>query len=306
MVNSSLNISLNYRYNCAVVLQESGLPSQALWWANVTNSSGTVSYFSRGPTIRWTAFPGPYQYAVGTSSPGFVPAQSPIRFQLNPSGYGANVSFQAAEYRLNFTAIGLGSGIAWVLNLTAPNGSVQQYTVRGSDLVLSEPAGTYLYTVGAGGYSASPDSGAVLVGPKNASATIHFQPIRGAASFGESGLPSGARWWVNLTAPNGSRFSGTSQGGWVNFSLPTGSYSFSAAAGGWAASPGSGSFTLTLRGYGRTIAFTATSPGKLSLRIRPAEAQVSVGTQSVNLSANGTAVVSLRPGSYPVEVLASG
>ncbi|MHB1434617.1 MAG: hypothetical protein ACYCPN_00240 [Thermoplasmata archaeon] len=216
------------------------------------------------------------------------------------------MSFLRAQYPINFTAVGLASGTAWALNLTAPNGSVKPYTVTGPTLSIVGPGGTYQYAVGAAGYIASPSSGFVILGPQNASQTIRFQVVRAAASFGESGLAPGVQWWVNLTAANGSRLSGTSTGSWVNFSQPTGAFSFSTGAGGYAASPSSGAFTLTSSGYGRTVVFTPATPGRLSLRIRPSRADLTVGGQPVNLSVNGTAVVPLRPGIYPVEALAAG
>ncbi len=306
MVNSSLNISLHYQYNCPVLIEQAGLPPGALWWANVTNASGTESFFSRGSTVNWTAFPGTYLLTTGTASPGYRSAASPLRLQLGPSGYRGNASFIRAEYRINFTASGLPTGTAWTLNLTVPNGSVQRYTLAGPTFSLLGPGGTYQFVVGAAGYTASPDSGFVILGPQNASQALRFQPVRARASFGESGLAQGVRWWVNLTASNGSSVSGASTGSWVNFSLPTGTFSFSVAAGGWAASPASGAFTLTGSGYGRTIAFSAATPGVLSLRVRPVGARVTVGGRSITLSANGTALLALGPGIYPIEALAAG
>ncbi len=306
MVNSPLNVTLNYLYNCPVLIREKGLPSGALWWANVTNSSGTQSYFSRGPALNWTAFPGKYQYSVGTASAGYQPTNSSSQYLLGPAGYRGSVSFLRAQYRINFTATGLATGSAWVLNLTAPNGTVQRDTTTAPTLSLLGPGGTYLFLVSAAGYTALPSSGWVTVGPRNASQTILFQPIRTSASFAESGLAPGIRWWVNLTASNGSRVSGTSTGSWVNFSLPTGTFSFLVGAGGFAATPASGSFTLTAVGYGRAIVFSPTTPGRLILRIRPSQADVTVGAQPVNLSTNGTAVLPLEPGIYPVEALAVG
>lgn len=306
VVNSPLNVSLTYQYNCPVLIRETGLPVGALWWTNVTNSSGTQSYFTRGPTLNWTAFPGKYLYSVGTASAGYGPTNSSGQYLLSPTGYRGSVTFLRAQYRINFTTRGLPTGSAWVLNLTAPNGTVQQDTMTVPTLSLLGPAGTYLFIVSAAGYTASPSSGWVTAGPQNVSQTILFQPVRTPVAFAESGLAPGGRWWVNLTALNGSRVSGTSTGSWVNFSLPTGTYSFLVNAGGFAATPASGSFSLSSSGYGRTILFSATTPGRLYLRIRPSRADVTIGGRLVNLSANGTAAIPLGPGVYPVEAVAVG
>jgi hypothetical protein len=306
VVNSPVNVTLIYHYNCPVLIRETGLPSGALWWANVTNGSATLSYFSRGSAINWTAYPGSYQYAVGTSSPGYGPTNLSTRFVLGPSGYRGDVAFLRALYRINFTAVGLATGSVWVLNLTAPNGTVERDSVTGPSLTLLGPAGTYLFVVSAAGYTVAPGSGTVTVGPQNASQTLMFRSVRAPAAFAESGLTSGSRWWVNLTALNGSRISGTSTGSWVNFSLPIGTFSFSTTAEGFSASPASGSFTLTSQGYGRAITFAATTPGQLNLRIRPHQADLTVGGLAINLSANGTAVLPLAPGIYPIVAFTAG
>ena len=306
VVNSPVNVSLNYQYNCPVRIRETGLPLGALWWANVTNGSGVQSYFSRGSTVNWTAFPGSYEYSVGTASPDYGPTNLSSRFVLGPSGYRGNVSFLRALYHINFTAVGLATGSVWALNLTAPNGTVEHDSLTVPTLSLLGPGGTYLFVVSAVGYTVTPGSGSVTVGPQNASQTLLFRLARAPVAFAESGLTSGSRWWVNLTASNGSRLSGTSTGGWVNFSLPTGTFSFSIGARGFSASPASGSFTLTSLGYGRAITFVSTIPGQLDLRIRPRQADLTVGGQPINLSANGTALLPLAPGIYPIVALAAG
>ena len=306
VVNAPINVTLDYHYNCPVLIRESGLPSGALWWANVTNGSGYRSYFSRGPTVNWTAFPGSYQYSVGTSSTGYGPANLSNQFVLGPSGYRGNVSFRQAVYRMNFTAVGLATGSAWVLNLTDPNGTVVRNTITVPTLSVFGPGGTYLFAASAVGYTVTPGFGAVIAGPQNTSQAFLFRPARASVAFAESGLPMGNRWWVNLTAANESRLSGTSTGSWVNFSLPAGTFSFTVGAGGFSPTPASGSFTLTALGYGRAIVFVSTTPGRLELEVRPRQADLTIGGQRVNLSTNGTVALPLAPGVYPIVALATG
>jgi len=92
----------------------------------------------------------------------------------------------------------------------------------------------------ASGYSASPSTASVKVSTTSVTEPISFSQQTYAATFTESGLPSGSSWSVTF---NGiTQYSTTDE---VVFSEVVGTYSYSVSPPpGYFASPSSGSITV--------------------------------------------------------------
>lgn len=300
-MDSNLNISLSYRYNCEAYFGEVGLPSGSIWWINLTNISGAYTLYSRSNAINWTAFPGSYQFLAASAARGYRTSSIPQRFQLGPSGFRANLTFSKTVYSLTFTESGLGSNTPWWLDITYPNGTHQNLTSSTYSLGVSGESGLYGFSTGTVGYTAIPSAGTVSVGTANVTYPLQFVPIRFSAAFLELGLPSGTVWWINLTTSNGSHSTVYSRTAWINMTLPPGTYRYVAGAVGYATNQSSGTFALQSSGFSRPLLFFSIVSGLLHLSVRPIASQVWVDGVPVNLSSVGTALLSLPPGTHSVE-----
>lgn len=99
-------------------------------------------------------------------------------------------------------------------------------------------------------------------------------------TFSESGLPSGVGWTVQLGST-----SHTSAASSIVFSEGDGTYSFSVNASGYAASPATGSITVSGADTARTITFAPPPPGTYSVTF--SESGLSSGTPW-SVTFNGT------------------
>jgi hypothetical protein len=167
-------------------------------------------------------------------------------------GSTSSNSPNAREYAITFSESGLPLGTKWSITL----GGTTESSTNGT-IAFTEKNGSYPFTVDAvSGYSASPDSGSVVVNGAGQTVSITFSPVGPGdykVTFTESGLPSGTTWSVNLASTTLS--SNTTQ---IAFTEKNNTYAYSiGSVPSYTATPSSGNVTVQGAAVGVTVTFTA-------------------------------------------------
>ena len=216
-----------------VTFTESGLPSGAIWYVNIT---GQPSASSTSTTIVLHLQNGTYTYTVATALKAYQPTGG--SFRVNGANTGVSVSFTPVAYTVTFAEHGLPSGTSWSVTL---NGAPESSTT--STITFTEANGTYAFSVrSVTGYTAGPSSGAVIVNGTAVAESITFTQVSYPVTFTESGLPTGTSWSVTL---GGTPANSTTSS--ITFARSNGTYPYSIAdLPGWhqATLPYTGSVTV--------------------------------------------------------------
>ncbi|MFI5415009.1 MAG: hypothetical protein ACHQ16_05005 [Candidatus Lutacidiplasmatales archaeon] len=258
----------------SLTFNESGLPPATSWSVTVNGTvlSGIAASMSLSESN------GSYVYSVGSVA-GYTSTPTGGTAHVSGRATSIDIAFASgsssptnASFALNFVQTGLPSNITWSLFFgnyslgasTQAEGSTQTVDVENGTYGwfaytyyynASLPAGTY--------YVASPSNGTVNVSGAAQSVAIDFVPIAPSSStttypvnFTETGLPSGAEWWLSAGLSNGSAASGSP----IQLQLSNGTWSYNATtnASGYA-NIGSNGGTVTVRG-GPTNAVVAFVP----------------------------------------------
>ncbi len=164
---------------------------------------------------------------------------------FTPKSSGGGTS---ATFAVTFTETGLLLGGSWSVTL---GGSTQSSS--SSSIQFNVANGSYSYSVSAAGYTALPSSGTLTVNGQPVSRAITITPIPTySVVFTESALPSGTSWSVTL---NGSTQSSVTSS--ITFTVPNGAYAYTVGTvSGYAASPLSGTITVSGAAVSQAIAFT--------------------------------------------------
>ena len=191
-----------------------------------------------------------------------------------PAGVMPSVSFgsttvSSSGHQISFQQTSLPSGTKWGIRLNNTTAIIWQNSTSQYDNITSLANGTYTYQViNATGYQTSPSTaytGTLTINGANLTQTIAF--IGYKISFSESGLPSGVKWYVNLSDQSGLSESSAGQHlssttPYNNASLPNGSYSYTVTTVydgvvSYAPSLTSGSFSISGASYSKSITFSA-------------------------------------------------
>ena len=97
-------------------------------------------------------------------------------------------------YKITFTESGLPSGTVWYVNLS----DGQSFSGTGTTITLSEPNGTYSYSIATVNKSWSSSGGSFTVKAGTMSQTVTFSEVTYKVTFTEIGLSSGTTWYVNV------------------------------------------------------------------------------------------------------------
>ncbi len=236
---SSLAVTAKPLYT--VAFTESGLPSGTEWWVNLSNGQ---SFSSLTTGITFSESGGSYTYTLGTSNKSYsAPGGT---FKVHRAALSELVTFSLVTYPVTFTESGLPSGTEWWVDLT----DGQSFNTSSSSQSISEPNGTYNYTVATSNTSYSASGGSFAVDGAPGPISVTFSLVTYAITFTERGLPTVTEWWVNLT--NGWTFSSWSAT--VTFSASNGSYTFTVATANRTYSAPGGNFTI----YGAPVSNTVT------------------------------------------------
>jgi len=164
-----------------------------------------VFYFiSNGSNTDFKAYDG-YSLAVGWGS---INSYNLISAQIG--------------HKVIFNETGLSSG-KWYVNISGSS----EYALAGSDIVYCLPNGSYSYNVSSTNqyYTSYPSHGNFTV---NGTMTLNisFKFSKFAASFGESGLPIGTNWSIEIYNLSGNIVDQSSSSTAIRFLLINGSYSY--------------------------------------------------------------------------------
>jgi hypothetical protein len=189
----------------------------------------------------------------------------------------------SGPYAATFYETGLPTGTVWYVNLT--NGQKEYST--SSSLVFTEPNGSYSYSIATNykSYEPSPSSGSFVVSGSSLSVYVSFSLLRFPVVFTESNLPTGTKWFVNLS--NGQSFNGTSSA--IIFNESNGSYPFIIAVGNKIYSPTPSSGQFNVEGSSASVAITFL---KIFYRVTFTETGLPSNTEWYVNGSNGTSISS--------------
>ncbi len=184
--NVSVNLSKVLLTN-TLVFSESGLASGTTWSVNVSGQT----YTSTSSSITIQLPDGVYYYNISQVS-GFTVI--PESGSINLTQY-ALVNVQYLEnYTLTFKETGLPSGTNWTVDLNNVN-----YTSSTSKLItVTNGSYSYMVTTALGFTAVTNASGTLTINGSSMTVNVLFNETF-KTTFTETGLPSGAVWYVNIT-----------------------------------------------------------------------------------------------------------
>lgn len=151
-------------------------------------------------------------------------------------------------HKVSFNETGLSSG-KWYVNISGASEDAS----AGSSVVYCLPNGSYSFNVSSTNesYSSYPSSGNITV---NGSLTVNitFKVSKFAASFYQSGLPSGITWSVEISNSSGNLVTQDSSSTSIRFMLSNGSYNYSARDANLDYKPANGQGTFLVSGNSTT------------------------------------------------------
>lgn len=222
-----------------VIFDSSNLPSGIKWFVNLTNGQ---SFNSTSSIITFNEPNGTYLYTITAGNKVYSP--SPAAGQINVAGNPVTVtiSFSEVTYKITFSETGLNNTLWFVNQSQGPAHSSNNFTI-----IAFLPNGTYSFYVATVNktYFPNPSSFTLRVNGQSSSEQIVFSLFTYAVSFSESGLPSGTKWFLNVSGPIQKSLSTTSS--LISFNLPNGTYNYSISNldSNFAPHSGSGNFTIT-------------------------------------------------------------
>lgn len=228
-----------------------GLPSGVTWGVTL---QGVALYATningQNPDIIFNEPDGSYSYSIYAPSPYIANPSSGV---VTVNGASVTVTVSIAQpktsyYTLSFTESGLPQGTDFTVSIGI---AVDSGNPTASFTV---PNGTYSYTIAdVGSYIPSPASGSVTMKGASKNVNIAFAETTYEVTFTESGLPSGTKWYLNITDQSSLSSTGTS----ITTSLPAGTYPYTVATGNklFSPSPSSSSFTVTDSSVSVSISF---------------------------------------------------
>lgn len=163
---------------------------------------------------------------------------------------------ESLQFQVKLREKGLPIGTSWSVTLNRTTESSTTCTIT-----FTEPNGTYLYAISnISGYSVSPSAGSINVSGNNTLVAINFTSVRTnvtkyTITFGETNLPAGQEWYVNLTNYVDS---GPITGSSYSLSLTNGTYYYIISTSNKIYSPStsSGSFYVNGSSLLETITFS--------------------------------------------------
>jgi hypothetical protein len=229
----------------SVQFTENGLPSGVSWYVNISGMASSGPITTSTYSIKLTN--GTYIFAISTSNKIYAPYYADT-FTVNGGTQEISIVFKPVVYNITFNSVNLPSGYIWYVNLS--NG-LSSGPISGSSYSFSLTNGTYTYIIASSNkiYKPSPISSTFTVKGTTLTEKITFSEVLYSVQFTESGLPSGASWYVNITESNGTKYlSGPISGSSYSFSLTNGSYTYKIASANRIYEPSILSSILTVDG----------------------------------------------------------
>ena len=232
-----------------VTFSITGLTTHTTWTLNVENSNFSYLYTNSSFNADITAYlpNSSYNYSATTSSQ----LSTSSSFIVKGSALNVPVAIQIS-YPITFEETGLPSGTLWYVSL---NG-VYSFSSN-SSIQASEPNGSYVYSVVASSYTATPSNGTVIVSGKpviisvSFKATVTTYPI----TFSESGLSNGTVWSITISNSTISSIFSS-----ITVMEPNGTYTYDVNATGYSPNPSVGLIIINGSGQSISVLFTPTLP----------------------------------------------
>ena len=238
----------------SLTFTEFGLPSGKSW----TLVFDGHSYTSISASYEFYVFQEPNgTYSYFANSTDYKDLSGSVT--VNGASQSVILTFVLQTYSVTFTESGLPSGTIWYVNLSD---RIDSGVISGTSYSFSFTNGTYSYTIATSDhtYEPSPLSGWLTVKGSSVSESVVFSMVY-SVNFTESGLPSGAIWYVNITASSGIVYdSGAISGTSYSFSLTNGSYTYTIGKiSGYNISTSSGPLTVKGKNLFQSITFSSVS-----------------------------------------------
>ncbi|MGC9138463.1 MAG: hypothetical protein ACP5G5_05585, partial [Thermoplasmata archaeon] len=235
--NVTVHISF-YLVMYRITFIANGLPSGTLWFLNLSNGQ---QFSLTGSQISFKEPNGSYSFTVSSSDKRYSPSPSSGTFTVNGNDLMITINFVPVTFKVTFTESGLPPGTVWFVNLS--NG--QSFKGNGSSIQLSLINGSYTFTISTSNksYAPVPYSGSFTVNGAAVNIAIQFSIVLYKVTFFETGLPSGTKWYLNLS--NGLSLSST--GSSILILLPNGTYYYTVSTNNklYAPATPSGSFRVS-------------------------------------------------------------
>ena len=219
VMGSGLNIMIEFSASTyGVYFKEQGLPSDTLWYLNLSNGE---NYKSTGSFIKFSAPNSTFYYSIATGNKSFTPFNHTGIFTVAGKGDYINVSFRMVTYSVNVSESGLPLGTSWYFGL---QGSGNLASFNGSSFSMNLPNGTYSYYVKSSNseYFPAMNAGSFTIHGSSVGISIIFKKMTYNITIHQSGLPSGTIWYVNLT--DGRSIRSNMETGSIQ--LPNGTYQY--------------------------------------------------------------------------------
>ena len=237
----------------SVSFTESGLPAGTAWWVNLTHGP---SFESTTTNVSFTEPNGSYAYTVASADIALGPRPASGEFSVAGSAVTVPVTFDGSIFPVTFTESGLVGSLPWSVTVAGQPAVVSS----GPTLSLSEPNGTYNFSVGSINlsYSASPASGRFTIDGSGIALGVTFAldlyPIR----FVENGLSAGTSFRVTLVGNILASSNGT-----IEWHEPNGSYLYTVATVPGFSLVSSSTGQVVVVGHSVTVdlTFVAATPG---------------------------------------------
>ncbi|MGC2035814.1 MAG: hypothetical protein WA761_10290, partial [Thermoplasmata archaeon] len=288
---AALSVGLSFApYTYQVTFKETGLPSGTNW--SVTANSLTA--FSTTNSIPFRETNGTYDYtADGSASLPFT-----VR--------GAPLTVTTTFYKITFTESGLAKGTTWQVTL---DGAEQ--SLPAASIIFYLANGNYSYQIGlVSGYHTT-DIGTVMVKSAPVTVSPSFLKTTYTVKFAETGLPSGANWYVVFDGSNKS--STASSISFTGMSNGTFGYAIGPVIGYALNGPYNGSVTVSGGGQGTTSNTVSVSWAAATYTVTFEETGLPVGwnwnvtvKSSTVPSDTNTTVFQEPNGSYSFTVVSGG
>jgi len=248
---SSVSVSVSFApVVYSITFTQTGLPS-GTWYINVTTTSQTFSTLYN-KSITFTETNGTYSYTVATNNKEYAPSSASGSFTVNGSSVSVSITFALYTYSVTFTESGLPASTKWYVNITGGS----SYSSTASSITLPAGNGTYSYTVATVNkiYKPSPSSGSFTVSGSAVSESVTFTELTWEVTFTESGLPTGTKWYLNISGQSSLSSTGTS----ISTYEPNGTYAYTIASSNKIYNPNPSSSTFTMNGtaLSETVSFS--------------------------------------------------
>ena len=251
VINSSTN-KIESKYS--VIFTESGLPSNATWYVNITgqassgpiNEAGTFNIYLVNGTYNYTSTTSNKQYYAYGATYG--------KTTVSGSSDVIQIPFYSELFKLNINETGLPYGNSWYVNLST---GMKSHQITGSIYTTDLMNGTYNFTVATSNKSLEVSSapGTFTINGATVNVSVKFSELF-TVTLTETGLPSIDYWNVNITGESSSDSGQLAAGSSYSFSLINGSYQYNIVTNDKIYHANAGSFTVNGASLTESVSFS--------------------------------------------------